>query len=176
MSVISKKNFYKDFRQTNPALILGLIIISFGFYVINWIYLKNRDFESIDNLAPDSNRGAIIMMVIPFSWFFIIFIFKKLIFPSFNIFLGIFEIIGWGFVTFLLLKYFLDFSLSFGRITKTKGIIWFLGFFSGVLGAYAIVFHFYAPELSSTLITEPIVSPPLILVDMPFIYYHLFFP
>ncbi len=137
------KNFYRDFHESNPALILGLMIISFGLYLVNWIYLRNREFEALDDLAPDANRGAIILMILPFIWFFFIQILKKLFSLDSNLFVSIMEILGWGFITFLVLKYFLDFSLSYGRITQTNGIIWFFGFLLGIVGIYAVAFKWY---------------------------------
>ncbi|MFW5705215.1 MAG: hypothetical protein ACOCXG_05230 [Nanoarchaeota archaeon] len=126
--ITKNSNFYKDFRETNPALVLGLIIISLGFYVIDWIFLRNKEFEEIDKHAPDSKRGAILLMIIPFMWFFIMIVLKHIIFSPKSPFLGIVEISGWLLIIFLILKYLYDFCISFGFITKTNGAIWFLFF------------------------------------------------
>jgi len=127
-SIEHSKNFYKEFHETNQALLFGLIIISCGLYIINWIYMNNKDFETLDKFAPNSNRGAVIMMILPFSWFFIIYILKHIIIGENNLFLEMFEIVGWGLILTLLIKYLLDFTISFGRITKTNGLFWFLPF------------------------------------------------
>ena len=137
------KEFYNEFRQINPSLVLGLIILTLGLYIINWIYLNNKNFEKVDKQAPDSNRGAIIMMVLPFSWFFIILIFKKIILGPNSLILQIFEIVGWTFIIFLLLKYLLDFCLSFGRITRTQGLFWFIFILTGLIGIISIPIGFY---------------------------------
>lgn len=140
--VTKTSNFYKNFRETNPALVLGLIFITIGFYIIHWLYVKNKDFEEIDQDAPDSTRGAIILMILPFMWFFIIFIFKK-IFGHENLYLQISEIVGYGIIIFLILKYLFDFCISFGKITKTNGLFWYLSFFFPILGIVLSFFDFY---------------------------------
>ena len=143
MSITREKNFYNEFIQTNPALVLGLMIISFGLYAINWIYLKNKDFEKIDKFSPEANRGAIILMILPFSWFFIISISEKFIFNPSNLIFSIINIVGWGFILFLILKYLLDFSLSYGRITQTNGLYWFIGFLTSIIGIILFYYKIY---------------------------------
>ena len=140
----SKNNdFFKEFRETSPALILGLIIVTLGLFIINWIFLRNREFDKLDKNAPNPNRGAVIMMILPFGWFFILQVLKELIFGYENLFIGIFEIVGYFLILFLLLKYLLEFCLTFGRITNTHGIFWFLLFLVGVIGLIGIIFEFY---------------------------------
>lgn len=136
-------NFYKDFRETNPGLVFGLILISLGFYIINWLYMKNKEFELIDSEAPDSNRGAIIMMIFPFAWFFILFILKTLIFEKSNLYLNLIGILGWIVVIFLIMKYLFDFCISFGKITKTNGIYWYLFFILPAVGVILAFFGYY---------------------------------
>ena len=114
--VTKTSNFYKDYRETNPTLVLGIILISFGFYIIH--YMKNKEFEEIDSNSPEAARGAIILMVLPFIWFFIIFIIKKIITENLNILIKICETIGWSIIIFLILNYIYDFCMTFGRITK----------------------------------------------------------
>lgn len=121
-----KEIYFKEFRETNPWLIVGLIIISAGFYMIIWIYSKNKEFEHLDKFSPDATRGASVMILLPFGWFFIILIIKTYILN--NLFIGILEIVIWGFIIFVILKYIYEFCLSFGRITKTNGIYWFIIF------------------------------------------------
>lgn len=133
----SKREIYfKEFRETNPWLVLGLIIISLGFYIITWIYSKNKEFENSDKLAPDAARGAAVMMLLPFGWFYTIFIIKRFI--ADNLFVGIIEIVIWGFIIFAIFKYIFEFCLSFGRITKTNGIYWFFLFFIPIITIIAM--------------------------------------
>jgi hypothetical protein len=120
-------NFYKNFHETNPALILGLTIVSFGFYVIYWIFLRNRDFEELDKNAPDSKRAVAILMVLPFAWFFITKAIHNL-FGLINTITRTIEVMGWLVILFLLLKYLFDFCISYGRITRTIGVVWFIFF------------------------------------------------
>ncbi len=150
-------DFFKEYEQTNPYLVLGLIIISFGLYIINWIYLKNREFQLLDTDSPNPNRGAIILMFLPFAWFFSMISLKYLIFSPENLALGIIEIVGWGFIIFLMHKYILDFCLSFGRITKTYGALWFVLFFIGGVGILGTAMGYYllSPLLFFLIITIP---------------------
>lgn len=134
--------YFKDFHETKPSLVMGLTILSLGFYIINWIYLRNKDFEQLDDDAPLATRGAILLMVLPFSWFFILQILKNLIFSPNNLIIGIIEIVGFGIILFLILKYLFDFCNTFGKITKTTGLIWFIPFFVGLIGLIALVFNF----------------------------------
>ncbi len=144
VEITRNSNFYKEFRETNPALILGLILISFGFYIINWIYVKNREFSEIDPEAPDSNRGAAILMIIPFSYFFILFVFKKLIFGYDNLYFKYVEFFGWILVIFFIMKYLFDFCITFGKITRTNGLYWFIFFIIPLFGIIpALFFNFY---------------------------------
>lgn len=135
--------FYKQYHETSPSLVMGLIILSFGLYIINWIFLRNKDFEELDENAPDSNRGAILMIIIPFGWFFLTTILKNLIFSPNNLLIGILEIVGWGIIIFLIYKYLFDFCLSYGRITKTNGLLWFGLFIISGIGIVGIIIENY---------------------------------
>lgn len=123
------------------------MIISLGLYTINWIYLKNKEFEKLDSTSPDANRGAIILMILPFAWFFITTITKKLIITNENLFFSILNIVGWGIILFLILKYLLDFSISYGKITQTNGIYWFIGFLFSIIGILLFFFKLYLISL-----------------------------
>ena len=129
-----KSHLTKDFSIENSMLILGITIITLGLYTIYWFYLKNKELEHLDKQAPDSNRGFILMSILPLSWFFIINVIKKLI-PK-NIVLIIFENIIWLIILLLILKYIYDFCISFGQITKTKGIAWFIPFIITIFSLY----------------------------------------
>ncbi|MCA9459465.1 MAG: hypothetical protein KC550_02855 [Nanoarchaeota archaeon] len=156
-SIRGAAEFYKEFREGNPYLIMGLIIITFGLYIINWIYLRNREFIILDKYAPDPNRGAVILMIIPFALFFIMQILKVFFFGYDSLFLGIVEVVLWTLVSFLVLKYILDFCLTFGRITRTSGIFWFTMFFLGFLGIIGIIqgFIWTIPLIFFTIIVVP---------------------
>lgn len=143
VEVTKRSNFYKNFRETNPALLLGLIIITFGFFIINWIYSKNKEFTEIDENAPDPNRGAIIMMVLPFIWFFIISVFKNILFKSYTYILKFIEITGWILVVLLIMNYLFDFCVSFANITKTNHYIWFSFFLLPAIGIICIFIKIY---------------------------------
>lgn len=139
--IYNEKNFYKDFSPMSPSLLLGLIIISLGLYIINWVYLRNKEFELLDQFAPDSKRGVIIMMIIPFTWFFILYLLKYIFLDSINLFFQIIQIVSWGLIIVLVLKYLLDFCLTYGRITNTLGLVWFIPFLLGSIGILGIIFN-----------------------------------
>ena len=136
--VSENTQFYKSYKETGTSLVLGLIILTLGLYTINWIYMRNKEFESLDKHAPDSNRGAIILMVLPFAWFFITAVLEKLVFNPNSTIFSIIEILGWSLVIFLVIKYIFDFCISYGKITKTFGILWFILFLIGIIGVISI--------------------------------------
>lgn len=119
--------YFKNYTQVNASLVLGLIVISLGLYMIPWIYIKNREFEGIDKDAPDSRRGFVVLVMVPFFWAYAVFVCKTLIMD--NLAVEIVEIVGWGFAIFLILKYLFDFCMAYARITRTNGFLWFLLFF-----------------------------------------------
>jgi hypothetical protein len=151
------KNLYVELKPMSSALVLGLIIISLGFYIINWIYLRNKDFEKLDKFAPDSNRGAMVMFVIPMLWYLIDLSFKKMIFRNSDLYLVISGII-WFFVLFLILKYLYDFTYSFGRITRTWPSVWFIPFAIG-LGSFYLGNILDKPIISLGIIILAILVP-----------------
>lgn len=129
--------YFEDFHPLNPALLLGFIILTFGIYIIPWLYVKNKEFELVaKNFAPNSFRNPILFFVFPFSWFYIIYIIKLLIFD--NLFVKIIQIFGWFIIYILILKYVYDFCFCFGKITKTLGIYWFIIFLIGSFGIFGI--------------------------------------
>ena len=117
--------YFKEFKTMNPSLVFGLIIISFGLYMISWLYTRNREFELLDEHAPAAARGTAVLFLLPLSWYMIVFVIKNIIHFQ-NLFVDILEIVVWTGLIFLIIKYFLDFCLSFGRITGTRGFYWFL--------------------------------------------------
>ena len=136
------KDFYHDFKEIGPPLVLGLIIISLGLYIIAWLYSNNKDFVKVDKHAPDPLRGVIIMIVLPFAWFFITTILKVLIFGTHWIFM-IFEYFVWLLLLILILVYLFDFCVSFSRITRTHALFWYIFYVIGIIGLISIVFGWY---------------------------------
>lgn len=137
-----KDKFFREYEETSPALTLGLIIVSLGLYVINWIYVKNRNFEKIFEESPDSKRGLVILMILPFSWFFIMFILKSIIFSELPLLIGIFEIVVWGLILFLIYKYLWDFCEVFGKISQSRSVLWFSFFVLGGIGIISLLLKF----------------------------------
>ena len=137
-----KHHYSREYLQLNPALVFGLILISCGIYAITWIYTRNKEFEILDKHTPNHIRGSIVLMLLPLSWFYIIFIIKKLIMN--NLFIEITQITIWGILIFLILKYLYDFCMSFGKITKTNGIYWFL-----IIPIFIITIPIMQAELNS---------------------------
>ncbi len=166
-SITRHKNFYEEFSQTNPYLISGLLIISLGLYMINWIYVKNKEFEKLDDLAPDALRGAIIMMILPLTWFFITIFLKLIIFSPENLVIQIIEIVGWGLLFLLIIKYLLDFCISFGRITQTNGFLWIFTFIIGVTG---IIFTMYQKPFGLILILIMVLAIPAMQAELNLFY------
>ena len=157
VSTANLPEFYKDYVETNPSLVLGLSLLTGSLYLINWVYVKNRELEKLDDYAPDPNRGAILMMVLPFSWFFITFILKSLIFTSGNSLFSTIEVVVYILIYLLNLKYLFDFCISFGKITRTRGFFWFLFFLIGTGGIISTAFSFYylTPLLLFLILAAP---------------------
>jgi hypothetical protein len=115
----------------DAPLVFGLIIISLGTFIIPWIYTKNKEFRYLDKDAPNPPRGVVVLTMLPFIWGYSFYIIRKLIIKH-PLTIGI-EIVGWSFIIFLIIKYILDFCLSFGRITDTNGFLWFALFIIPIL-------------------------------------------
>lgn len=147
----------KKYSESSPGIIFGLIFITLGLYIINWIFMRNKEFELMDHDAPDAKRGLALMVFLPFGWGFVMFIFKKLIFTGEPLLLGIMEILIWGLIVFLLMNYIFDFCLSFSKISSTNPIIWFIPFLCGFIGIISTVFEFYylTPLIFFTIILIP---------------------
>ena len=136
-----KKLFYHEFRQTNASLVLGLIIISFGIFLIPWFYKKCKELSYLDNNTPEPQRAAAILFLIPIGWFIITKILTKLIItgsPG-----KVITMIGWSLILFLIIKFLHDFSLVFGNITGTTGTYWFLILLIGVVGVVGTILQYY---------------------------------
>ncbi len=126
-SSVSRHNreiFYKEFKSINPTLIIGLIIISLGFYIISWFYVRNKEILLLDEHAPDPVRGTIVMFMLPLIWVMVSFLVVDVIGWD-NILTLALNVVMWVIIAVLILKYWYDFCLAFGVVTNTKGIYWF---------------------------------------------------
>ncbi len=138
------RNHFYDYHEEKKGIqILGLILITIGMYIIKWIYEKNKEFEILDPDAPDSQRGAVLVFIMPFIWVSILYVLGYLLDFKDNLLFQIFEILGSLLLYFLILKYLLDFCFTFGRITKTHGFLWFIPVAFGTFGVWGIIFQIY---------------------------------
>ena len=133
--------FFYNFEEKNPAFILGLIIVSLGLYIFAWLYSLNKDLERLDDDAPSSTRGAVLLIVFPFTWFFLMTFIKQII--SSNIVLTMIEVTIYISIYILVMKYILELCVSFSYITKSRPIVWFLGIFVGSFGLFAYFLNIY---------------------------------
>lgn len=154
-STESLKYFFYDYKLKNPALILFYMIISLGLYFVTWIYQINKKLEEIDEKAPVANRAAFVLVLLPIAWYFIVYFLDMFTITSTNylnnLIPEIVKVMGWGIISFLSLIYIYDFCISFGKVTKTSGVIWYiviyLGYFSLILtiilGFNFFIYTFY---------------------------------
>lgn len=158
----SLNEFFKNYEEKNPAYVLGLMIISFGLYIFTWIYKINVDLEQLDEDSPESVRGAVLMAVLPFTWFFITTLIKEFIN---SIIIRAIEIIVYVLIYFLVLKYLFEFCIAFSHVTRTRALIWFVpfaigsfGFFgyylqSIIVGSFLMMFFLVIPAMQAELNT-----------------------
>ena len=148
--------FYDNFVIESPILVIIKIFLTLGLYVIFWIYKMNRALEKVDENAPDSRRGVIIICVIPPFIFILSAIFEKLF--NFNkVSIITFNVVVWSFIIFLTLKYIYDFFMSFGKWTGSSGLFWYLVFYPGYFSLILSIFGFYyaLPLLFFTIVSIP---------------------
>lgn len=168
MIIIEKRSilekFYFDFEPKSPIMVLIFMVLSLGTYFINWIYMMNLRFEKFDvnstsdfGKAPDSNRGLIVMFLIPFSWLVSMGILKKLIFSQYLDILFWIDLVGWFLIIFLFLQYLYDFCICFGKFTTSNGFIWYLFFWVGFFPLVLLPFemYYFMPILFFPIITIP---------------------
>jgi hypothetical protein len=122
---------YVSIAPLNPALVLGLSIVTVGLFLPFWIYLKNREFEEIsEENAPHSARAIILLFVLPLSWSFISALLPKVV-----------GITGFAIILVMVLKYLFDFCEFYSLLTKTNFFIYFTLFTTGALGLYLMLFN-----------------------------------
>jgi len=145
--------FFTEFKEENSVIILAYILASFTLYVIYWLYQINLKLLEVDDDAPNPNRAISVLLILPSIWFLITYFFKRFILnvePShlltiywdknlsnFSLstgIIGIVEFVGWLLIIILILKYFYDFSVSYGRISKSPFLIWYIFLSSEVFG------------------------------------------
>lgn len=148
--------FYEDYEKELPFFVLVKIIFSCGLYLVWWIYKINQKLEKVDEMAPDTRRGLVILYVFPPLIIFILFVLEYLIGLAPN-FLMIINVLFWSLAIFLSLKYIYDFCNIFGKWTSSNGLIWYLfiypGYFSIIL--YFFDFYYALPLIFFTIIAIP---------------------
>lgn len=157
-------DFYLEFKKRSPIFLFFFMLFTCGFYLINWIYKLNRRFEEFDNdNSPDSKRGLIILFMIPFIWFFLIYILKIFVFVE-NVFVSNIlywvDIVVWFGILFLVLQYLYDFCRCFGKFTMSNGFVWYMflwvGFFPLVLIPFGI--FYFLPILGFPIVIIPLMQ------------------
>lgn len=139
-SVTDEKEFYNTFKELNPAVVLGLILISGGLYIIAWMYSQNKEMEKIDEDSPELTRCAFILFGFPFTWLMITVIIKFVFFNNVEVpqAMIISEITVWTFIIMLIFKYIFDFCKTFSKITRTNTLIWFVLISLGIVGLIGV--------------------------------------
>lgn len=157
LSYETLKSYYRNFKPSSPVIIQFLMIFTLGLYLINWVYTKNREFEDYSDEAPDSKRGAVLMLIFPFSWMLIIWIMNELILPNSEDFMEVLNVAGWCFIMFMILQYLYEFCYLYGQITRTEGLIWYYTIFPGFLALILLPLGFW---YTIPLLFFPVVSIP----------------
>lgn len=135
--------FYDDYEEKDPIKIMIFMILTLGLYFIYWIYNINNKLSELDDASPDPKRGVIILLFLPLMWYIFVLIFRFLIFTSdLGLVKGI-EITGWSFVIFLSMQYLYEFCQSFGKVTHSSGLTWYLFLYVGYFSVVLLLFSFY---------------------------------
>ena len=159
--------FFKNYEEKNPAYVLGLIVISLGLYVFTWIYFINKDLEHLDEDAPHSARGGMLIVVLPLIWFFLSTFIKQFI--NSRQFLGI-EVTVYVFIYILALKYILDFCIAFSHVTKTKAIAWFVPI---VIGTFGFFGYFFQSFVISAFVVVLVLTIPAMQAELNTTYHKI---
>ena len=134
--------FYEDFENQNSFLLFFLIIITLGLYLLKWFYVTNRKFEEVDEDAPDSQRAGLILIIMPMIWSSLTFV-LLIKFEEVFILTRIMEYGGWLLIILFSLQYVYDFCQSFGRMTDTNGLLWYLLIYPGYFSIILLLFGVY---------------------------------
>lgn len=150
-------NFFEEYEEKNPSIQLFLMVISLGLYSIFWFYNMNREMQKIDYDTPDPQRCIVVMLFLPISWFLTHILLKETLPEIILPYLNTMNFLLWSLFIFLILKYIFDFCESFGRVTSSPHILWYLylypGFFSYILPLFG--FYYSIPLVFFTMITIP---------------------
>ncbi len=148
--------FYSDFEKKPPLLMLLFMVLSLGFYAINWIYFMNKKLDEIDDDSPQPERGLIILFFFPVVFSIIMQILYNIMKIPEGVFLSITYTV-WSLIIFLSLKYIYDFCLSYSKVTQTNALFWYIFIYLGFPAVVLFFFNFpYAlPLMFFTMITIP---------------------
>ena len=150
-------DFFEEYRPLDSKAIIYKIIFTLGLYIIYWLYTTNYEFEKIDKDAPDSKRSIILLLCVPIIWYIVTIIIEKLILSDIPLASDIIKITGWFIFTFLSLQYLYEFCKSYGKITKSSALLWYLFFYPGYYSVILIFFNFY---YTIPLIFFPVITVP----------------
>lgn len=134
--------FFSDYQRQNVLLVLLYLVLTGGVFALFWIYYHNRKLEQIDNDAPNSKRGAVILFFIPVFLTLVFFFIKTIFLPDF-LGIRILEVILWSVVILLTLKYFYEFCVSFAKFTMTTPLAWYFFLYLGYSSFILALFEFY---------------------------------
>jgi hypothetical protein len=138
-----RREFFQEYKAQSPLLCLLLMLVSAGIYAFVWIFEINRYLEKLDEDAPDSRRGAVILFFFPFfGWLFFLAI-EYLIIGQASVILELFAMVYWLIFGFLSLRYTYDFCMSFANLTRSSGLLWYFFLYPGYVAMILIFFDFY---------------------------------
>lgn len=153
------KSFYQSLEEKSLITVFIYIVISFFIYVVFWIYDLSKKLQIVDEDAPEPNRALVIMCVLPFIWVIIHFLLEDVIFGHNEHLLESIEQPIEFFVLLILslltIKFFMDFSKSFAKVTFTNNVLWTLLIVPGFIGVILLGFEIY---YAAVLVIFPIIS------------------
>lgn len=153
------EGFYRSIGKVETLPLILYIVFSVFTYAIYWIYKVNVELEKADENAPDSKRGLVTMCLVPFAWAILHFILENFVFVNNDYLLKSIEqpveFFALVIICFLILKYFLDFSNSFAKVTFTNNLIWLILMAPGFIGIVLLGFELY---YATILLIFPVIS------------------
>ena len=138
--------FYDDYERSSSILTLFFMTITFGLYIINWLYLTNKIFSKYDENAPNQNRGAVLTVIFPTVWLIFAWMMDNIGFANSELFAMV-KTIGWLTIMMLILKYFYDFCLTFSRFTRSNELVWYYSLFPGMIFYVLVPLTFWYESL-----------------------------